>query len=112
MSVSLGALNGGVRGISGNGTIGAIVVSPTVSITFGASYSPNMAAADTVSEVITDLDGDGEWDLGVKQCSTHMLCKVRKTAGSTWDIHRISEAGSHCMILATSVLLGEDAHCH
>ena len=66
VNIFLGAFNGVVKEIGENDTIanvvGAAVVSLTENITFGASYTSNMAASDALSEVVTDLDGDGEWN--------------------------------------------------
>jgi len=66
VDVSVGAFNGRVKEIGENDTIanvvGAVVASLTENIKFGASYTSNLAASDALSEVVTDLDGDGEND--------------------------------------------------
>jgi len=38
--------------------VGTFVVSPFENIMFGASYTSNLAAANSLSEQVTDLDGD------------------------------------------------------
>ncbi len=64
IDISAGAFNGKVKEIGNNDQISnyvaAIVVSPLENLMVGVSYTSNLAAADTLSEVITDRDGDGE----------------------------------------------------
>ena len=66
VDIFLGAFNGRVKEIGENDTIanvvGAVVVSLRENITFGASYTSNLASSDALSEMVTDLDGDGESD--------------------------------------------------
>lgn len=60
--ISVGAYNGRVKEIGKDDKIsnfvGAVVVSPFENIMFGVSYTSNLAAANSLSEQVTDLDGD------------------------------------------------------
>ena len=64
MDVSIGAFNGRVDEVGDDDTVdsfvGAVVVSPFEGVMFGASYMSNLAGSDTLSEFVTDWDGDGE----------------------------------------------------
>lgn len=66
VDISLGVFNGRVNKIDEDDTLvnvlGAVVVSLTEDITFGASYTSNLAASDALSEIVADLDSDGEWN--------------------------------------------------
>ncbi len=66
VDISVGAFNGRVKEIGKDDKIsnfvGAMVVSPFKNVIFGASYTSNLAAANSLSEQITDLDGDGATD--------------------------------------------------
>jgi hypothetical protein len=66
VDISLGAFNGRVKEIGSDDKIsnyvGAIVVNPFKNVKFGASYTSNLAASDSLSAVVTDVDGDGETD--------------------------------------------------
>jgi hypothetical protein len=64
VDVSVGAFNGRIDKTGDDDTIGsfvgAVVVSPLEWIVLGASYTSNLAGSDTLSEFVTDRDGDGE----------------------------------------------------
>lgn len=64
IDASIGAFNGRVDEVGDDDTIdgfvGAVVVSPFEGVMFGASYMSNLAGSDTLSEFVTDWDGDGE----------------------------------------------------
>jgi hypothetical protein len=66
VDIAVGAFNGRVKEIGQDDEIanfmGAVVVSPVENIMFGASYTSNLAAANSFSEQVTDLDGDGATD--------------------------------------------------
>lgn len=66
VDISVGAYNGRVNEIDKDDKIsnfvGAVVVSPSENVMFGASYTSNLAAANSLSEQITDVDGDGATD--------------------------------------------------
>jgi len=63
---SAGVFNGKVKEIDNDDQISnyvvALVFSPLENVTCGASYTSNLAAAETTAEFITDLDGDGSTD--------------------------------------------------
>ncbi|MCF8079328.1 MAG: LbtU family siderophore porin [Desulfobacterales bacterium] len=64
IDVSIGAFNGRVDEVGEDDTVdsfvGAVVVSPFEGVMFGASYMSNLAGSDSLSEFVTDWDGDGE----------------------------------------------------
>ncbi|MGD8369038.1 MAG: LbtU family siderophore porin, partial [Desulfobacterales bacterium] len=64
VDISVGAFNGRVKKLGSSDTtynvVGSIVAAPLEGLTFGASYTSNLAASDTLSEYVTDWDGDGE----------------------------------------------------
>ncbi len=64
IDVSIGAFNGRVDEVGKDDTIdgfvGAGVISPFEGVMFGASYMSNLAGSDSLSEFVTDWDGDGE----------------------------------------------------
>jgi hypothetical protein len=64
VDVSVGAFNGRIDKTGDDDTIasfvGSVVVSPLDWIMLGASYTSNLAGSDTLSEFVTDRDGDGE----------------------------------------------------
>lgn len=66
VDISVGAFNGRVKEIGKDDKIsnfvGALVVTPFENIMLGASYTSNLAAANSLSEQVTDLDGDGASD--------------------------------------------------
>jgi hypothetical protein len=63
VDIAVGAFNGRVKEIGEDDTIsnfmGAVVVNLSENIIFGASYTSNLAASNSFSEQVTDLDGDG-----------------------------------------------------
>jgi hypothetical protein len=64
VDLSVGAFNGRTKEINADdhiaNVVAAVVVSWQENLLFGASYTSNLAAADTTAEFITDVDGDGE----------------------------------------------------
>jgi len=66
VDVSAGIFNGWVGKTNSDNTIDGFVVSvvaaPTEGLMLGASYTSNLAASDSLSEFIADLDGDGDPD--------------------------------------------------
>jgi hypothetical protein len=66
VDISVGAFNGRVNEVGDDDTVdsfvGAVVVSPFEGVMFGASYTSNLAGSDSLSEFVTDRDGDGEND--------------------------------------------------
>lgn len=66
VEVSAGVFNGRVDKDGDDDTVssfvGAVVASPFEGVMFGISYTSNLAASDSLSEVVTDWDGDGEND--------------------------------------------------
>jgi len=66
VDISVGAFNGRVKEIGKDDKIssfvGSVVVSPFENIVLGASYTSNLAAANSLSEQVTDLDGDTATD--------------------------------------------------
>jgi hypothetical protein len=63
---SFGAFNGKVKEIASDDQVynyvAAVVVSPLENLVFGVSYTSNLAAADTLAEFFTDVDGNGAND--------------------------------------------------
>ena len=64
VEVSIGAFNGRIDKAGDDDTIGsvvgAVVVTPFEGVMVGASYTSNLAGSDTLSEFVTDRDGDGD----------------------------------------------------
>ena len=63
LDLSMGVFNGRIKEIGRDDTIsnfvGAIVMKPVKGARFGASYTSNLAASDSMSGVVTDFDADG-----------------------------------------------------